>query len=99
MTVITATPATPDTVYPQPATGADAINGTLAACFQGMWLCTHADNPQYVVIGSRATPAKEWLVPLGPLVTRGRGPVGTWAPRYGLGGPPVHPIEFVQGPP
>ena len=58
VTVIVATPATPDTVYPRPVTGAGAVGGVVATGFQGMWLCTHADNPQYVVVGSIRDPGQ-----------------------------------------
>lgn len=99
VTVIVATPATPDTVNPKPATDAVAVDGTVAAGFQGMWVCAHSDHSQWVIIGSIPTPAAAWLVPpTGLLFTRGDGPIGTWAPKYGMGGPPDHPIEFVQGP-
>jgi len=99
VTVIFATPGTPDTVYTKPAKGADPVEGITASGFQGMWVCAHSDHRRYIMVGSIPTPIGDWHVPKSEVVfTRGEGPVGTWAPKYGLGGPPPGPVIFQQGP-
>jgi hypothetical protein len=100
VTVIFATPATPDQVLRRPADGAMPDLAATRAARQGMWVCTHEDHRQYVMLTSLPTPAGQWLVPISTVMfTRGMGDVGTWAPTFGNGGaPPDNFPPFQPGP-
>jgi hypothetical protein len=100
VTVIFATPATPDQVLRKPADGAMANFKGSKAARQGMWVCSHEDHRQYVMLTSLPTPSGQWLVPISTVMfTRGMGDVGTWAPTFGNGGaPPDDFPAFQPGP-
>jgi hypothetical protein len=100
VTVVFATPATPDQVLRAPGGGADEVTtGPSPWPWQGMWLCTHENHKQYVLIGSLPTPVRAWFVPTSAVMfTRGVDSVKTWAPRFGQGGAAPTAAAFVSGP-
>jgi hypothetical protein len=101
VTVVFATPATPDHVLRAPGGGAAEIMTAPSQWpWQGMWVCTHENHKQYVVISSLPTPKEAWLVPTSAvLFTRGVGDVKTWAPFFGEGGASDQPspVAFQSG--
>jgi hypothetical protein len=101
VTVVFATPATPDQVLRAPGGGAVEITtGPSQWPWQGMWLCTHENHKQYVLIGSLPTPVGAWFVPTSAVMfTRGVGTVRTFSPDFGAGGAAPTPVAFTFGPP
>lgn len=100
--VIFSTPATPDLVLRRPGDEATKITPATPGAWdrwQGMWVCSHEDHPQYRVITVLPTPQGQWLVPISTvLYTQGTGAIGTWAPKFGSGGSAEHPVVFQPGP-
>lgn len=96
VTVIFATPATPDQVLRRPAEQAEQVRKNRVEKWQGMWVCSHADHRQHVMITCLPTRLGDWIVPFDAVMfTEGVGEVGTWAPRFGSGGTPDAPKQFV----
>jgi hypothetical protein len=99
VTVIFATPPTPDTVLARPGEGGPEVTTGALGNWQGMWVCSHENHEQYVLPTLMPSPSGQWWVPTyAVMITRGRGKVGTWAPLFKNGGPPPEaPVEFKMG--
>ena len=99
VTVIFATPATPDQVLLRAAEEAEPALVDRTEKWQGMWVCSHSDHRQHVMITCLPTQLGDWIVPFDAVMyTEGVGPVGTWAPRFGSGGTPDHSDPFEPPP-
>jgi hypothetical protein len=98
VTVIFATPATPDLVLRRPAKGAKnelPVAGADWDKWQGMWVCSHADHQRWLMVTSLPTPSGSWIVPLSTVMfTEGREEVDVWAPTFGNGGAADAPKPF-----
>jgi hypothetical protein len=99
VTVVFATPPTPDTVLTRPRDGGTEVTTGAMGNWQGMWVCTHENHIQYVLPTFEPSPSGQWFAPTyAVMLTRGVGRVGTWAPSFGNGGPPPGgPVQFQLG--
>jgi hypothetical protein len=101
VTVIFATPATPDLVLLRPGDEATEITSTTLGAWnrwQGMWVCSHANHAQFPILTVLPTGQGQWLVPTTAMFTLGFDDVGTWSPNFGSGGSRSDPIEYEPGP-
>ena len=58
VTVVFATPATPDQVLRRPGDQAEPMRKDRREKWQGMWVCSHADHRQHVMITCSADEAR-----------------------------------------
>ena len=92
VTVVFATPATPDLVLRSPSKGAidpAGVPGDAWDKWQGMWVCSHKDHQQWVLVTPWPTAKADWFVPNKTVMyTEGKDAVGVWAPTFPNGGAP-----------
>ena len=64
-----------------------------------MWVCSHEDHEQWVMVTCWPTASGDWIVPIDTVMyTRGVGAVGRLAPEFPNGGPAPTKSPFVPVP-